>query len=55
MPSSLKELGISEILFTERLSLLASYAFEDQTTTANPRMPLISEIEDLLKKAYYGE
>lgn len=55
MPSSLKELGVPELLFKEKVSELANHAFEDQTTTANPRMPLISELEDLLCKAYYGK
>ena len=55
MPSSLQEMGIAESVFNEKISLLANSAFEDQTTTANPRMPLISEMEDLLRKAYYGK
>ncbi|MGI9282200.1 MAG: bifunctional acetaldehyde-CoA/alcohol dehydrogenase [Endozoicomonas sp.] len=55
MPLSLKELGISEIEFMEKVKMLADHAFEDQCTTANPRMPLVSELEELLKKAYYGK
>lgn len=55
MPQSLKELGVSEKDFLEKVKMLANHAFEDQTTTANPRMPLVSELEDLLKKAYYGK
>ena len=55
MPSSLQEMGIAESVFNEKINMLANSAFEDQTTTANPRMPLISEIEDLLRKAYYGK
>ena len=50
MPLSLKELGISEIEFMEKVKMLADHAFEDQCTTANPRMPLVSELEELLKR-----
>ena len=55
MPLTLKELGVSEKEFMAKVPMLASHAFEDQCTTANPRMPLVSELETLLKKAYYGE
>ncbi len=55
MPSSLKELGINEQDFLAKIPMLANHAFEDQCTTANPRMPLMSELEELLKKAYYGK
>ena len=55
MPLSLQEMGVSEAGFLELVPTLANHAFEDQCTTANPRMPLISELEELLKKAYYGK
>ncbi|WP_257263047.1 bifunctional acetaldehyde-CoA/alcohol dehydrogenase, partial [Endozoicomonas sp. ONNA2] len=55
MPASLQEIGVDESLFKSKISLLANHAFEDQTTTANPRLPLISELEELLIKAYYGK
>ena len=55
MPLSLHEIGISERDFLSKVKMLAEHAFEDQCTTANPRMPLVSELEALLKKAYYGE
>jgi acetaldehyde dehydrogenase/alcohol dehydrogenase len=29
-------------------------AFEDLSNRTNPRMPLVSEITDLLKQGYYG-
>jgi len=35
-----------------KLPQLAEKAFEDQTTTTNPRLPLISELEEILQKAY---
>lgn len=55
MPLSLKEMGVSEQEFLKKVPMLANHAFEDQCTTANPRMPLVSELEELLKKAYYGK
>jgi len=29
-------------------------AFEDQCTTANPRVPLVSEMKQILIDSYYG-
>lgn len=55
MPGSLKEMGFNEKEFLAKVPELAAFAFEDQCTTANPRMPLVTELEELLKKAYYGE
>ena len=54
-PSSFSECGISEGEYMSKLSDIADKAFEDQCTTANPRLPLVSEIEEIMKKAYYGE
>lgn len=55
MPMSIKECGVDEKVFLDNLQRLSENAHEDQCTTANPRYPLISEIADLYKKAYYGE
>ena len=55
MVTSVKECGIDEKLFMQKLETLSEHAHEDQCTTANPRYPLISEIEELYKKAYYGK
>lgn len=55
MPKSLKECGVPEQEFLEKVDMLAERAFEDQCTTANPRLPLIHEIKEILIKAYYGE
>jgi len=54
MPLSIKEFGIDEALFLSKLSSLAENAFNDQCTTANPRLPLISELKEILTNAYYG-
>ena len=54
IPHSFKELGIDETDFMGKVDLLADRAFEDQCTTANPRLPLVSELRDILISSYYG-
>ena len=53
-PRSLKECGIEEAEFLAKVDTLADKAFSDQCTTVNPRVPLVSEIKQLLLDAYYG-
>ena len=55
MPLSIKECGISEEEFLSRVDILSDNAFEDQCTTANPRLPLVEELKEILLNAYYGE
>ncbi len=55
IPSTLKEEGIEEEEFLAKLDDLAEKAFEDQCTTANPRLPLVTELKQILLDAYYGE
>jgi acetaldehyde dehydrogenase/alcohol dehydrogenase len=55
IPSTLKEYGIDEKQFLAKVSPLADLAFSDQCTTANPRLPLVSELEELYLIAYYGK
>ncbi len=52
---SIKSYGIDEQSFLKRVPYLADKAFEDQCTTANPRMPLVSELAEIYKRAYYGK
>lgn len=54
LPKSLKECGIEEDDFMSKLDILADRAFEDQCTGVNPRVPLVSEIKQILINAYYG-
>ena len=51
---SLKECGIDEKEFLSKVDMLADKAFEDQCTGVNPRVPLVSEIKQILLDAYYG-
>ena len=55
IPKTLKEYGIDEKDFLDRLDEMALQAFDDQCTGANPRYPLVSEIKEMYLKAYYGE
>ena len=52
---SIKDYGISEEVFLASLDEMAEQAFDDQCTGANPRYPLISEIKEMYKSAYYGK
>lgn len=54
-PLTIAETGVDEKEFLAKLDALAERAFEDQCTTANPRYPLVSELKELYKKAYYGK
>ena len=51
---SFKEAGINEEEFMAKVDVLADRAFEDQCTTANPRVPLVSELKQILIDSYYG-
>lgn len=52
MPKSFSECGIDKDEYMRKVAELANKAFEDQCTTANPRLPLVKEIEEILIKAY---
>ena len=55
IPKSFKDAGIDEQEFLAKVDMLADRAFEDQCTTANPRVPLVSEIKQILLDSYYGK
>ena len=52
---SIKEYGIDEKDFLNRLDEMVEQAFDDQCTGANPRYPLMSEIKEMYLNAYYGK
>lgn len=52
---SIKEYGIDEKDFLDRLDEMVEQAFDDQCTGANPRYPLMSEIKEMYINAYYGK
>ena len=53
-PRSIADLGISQDEFERALPDLTKLAFDDPSWRSNPRMPLISELENLFRKAYNG-
>ena len=55
IPKSFKEAGIDEQEFLAKVDMLADRAFEDQCTTANPRLPLVTELKQILLDSYYGK
>lgn len=52
MPTTLAECGINKEEFAAVVMELAERAFEDQCTSSNPRMPLVSELAELYWQAY---
>ena len=51
---SIREYGIDEQDFLNRLDDMVEQAFDDQCTGANPRYPLMEEIKEMYLNAYYG-
>lgn len=52
---TIKDYGIDEKNFLDRLDDMVEQAFDDQCTGANPRYPLMSEIKQMYLNAYYGK
>ena len=51
---TIRDYGVDEKEFLERLDELSEQAFDDQCTGANPRYPLMQEIRQMYLNAYYG-
>lgn len=54
IPESFQALGFDAKDFESRVDYLADRAFEDQCTTANPKLPLVTELADVYRNAFYG-
>jgi acetaldehyde dehydrogenase/alcohol dehydrogenase len=54
IPMSLEANHIDKAEFESKVDYLADRAFEDQCTTANPKLPLVSELADIYRLAYKG-
>ena len=52
---TIKDYGVDEKDFLERLDDMVEQAFDDQCTGANPRYPLMSELKQMYLNAYYGK
>ena len=55
VPMTVKDCGIDEKTYLGAIEDLSYKAFEDQCTTANPRLPKVVELQELYRKAYFGK
>ncbi|MGW8328091.1 bifunctional acetaldehyde-CoA/alcohol dehydrogenase [Streptomyces sp. NPDC055808] len=55
IPASFQEEGVDETAFIEALPVQAMNAYADQCAPANPRMPMIDDMLELMTRAYYGK
>jgi len=51
---SFKGCGIDEKEWNKHLDRISVLAYEDQCSPANPRVPLVEDMKEILKKAYHG-
>ena len=60
IPNSFKDafkeskINVTEEEYMNNVDKLADLAFGDQCTTSNPRLPLVSELRQILIESYYG-
>jgi acetaldehyde dehydrogenase / alcohol dehydrogenase len=54
VPMSLEANNIGKVEFENKVDYLADRAFEDQCTTANPKLPLVTELAEIYRQAYKG-
>ncbi len=53
--ATIRDYGVDEQDFLDRLDDMVEQAFDDQCTGANPRYPLMSELKQMYLNAYYGK
>lgn len=49
------EQGLDETIYMNNLEKLGLLAFEDQCTPCNPKLPLVTDMMDIMKKAFYPQ
>ncbi len=54
IPMSIEANGVTKEAFESKVDELADRAFEDQCTTANPKLPLVTELAEIYRKAFKG-
>jgi acetaldehyde dehydrogenase/alcohol dehydrogenase len=54
MPRSLRETGIAADAWSAAMPELCRAAFADPSGRTNPRMPLLTELHDLLQAGFEG-
>ncbi|SJN45150.1 Alcohol dehydrogenase; Acetaldehyde dehydrogenase [Marinilactibacillus psychrotolerans 42ea] len=55
IPMSIRENGVDKNTFEAEVDALAERAFEDQCTTANPKLPLVTELAEVYRQAFIGK
>ncbi|WFE20105.1 hypothetical protein O7621_19630 [Solwaraspora sp. WMMD937] len=51
---SFQAVGVDEESFLASLPQQAVNAYEDQCAPANPRMPVLDDMQEIMRTAYYG-
>ncbi|MHB9862813.1 bifunctional acetaldehyde-CoA/alcohol dehydrogenase [Streptomyces sp. YIM S03343] len=54
IPASFKAQGVDEKAFIEAMPQQAMNAYADQCAPANPRMPMLEDMQEIMRIAYYG-
>lgn len=54
IPMSIEANGVDKVDFESKVDYLAERAFEDQCTTANPKLPLVTELTEVYRQAFKG-
>lgn len=54
IPMSIEQNGVDLADFESKVEYLADRAFEDQCTTANPKLPLVTELTEVYRLAFKG-
>lgn len=54
IPMSLEANNVDKAEFESKVDFLADRAFEDQCTTANPKLPLVTELAEIYRQSYKG-
>lgn len=54
IPMSIEANGVKKEDFESKVAELADRAFEDQCTTANPKLPLVTELEEVYRNTFKG-
>lgn len=54
MEPTFQALGVDERAFLDALPRQALNAYEDQCAPANPRMPMLDDMQELMRTAYHG-
>jgi acetaldehyde dehydrogenase / alcohol dehydrogenase len=54
IPMSIEANNVEKADFEAKVDYLAERAFEDQCTTANPKLPLVTELAEIYRQAFKG-